>query len=68
MATDKAVRSLLADHILGQRNTIRRMRTTIATAKAQDATYTVTWYDGALHEAEVALQLMRYLSAEMRGR
>lgn len=71
MDTNKAYRagrSLLADHILGTRNDIRRYRATIATAQGQKAYHTQTWYEASLHAAEQNLRNLRYLSAELRGR
>jgi hypothetical protein len=75
--TIRATRSLLADHIRGARNTVRKLR---ADADAQRNTIAITgeWsgipalrlarLEGSLFEAKQNLQGLRYLSAEFRGR
>lgn len=70
--TDKAyraTRSLLADHIRGERAALRRYRADVA-KDANDTTslFLKTWNEAMLFASERTLQNLRYLSAEMRGR
>ena len=78
--TDKAYRagrSLLADHIKGARNTVRKQRAELASIRNEMGAMgqyggvrgmRAARLEGSLNEALYNLQGLRYLSAEFRGR
>ena len=64
-------RSLLADHILGTRSIVRRLRAELTAADMSlDATehqrQSMLWQKGRLYSEEQHLQNLRYLAREMK--